>query len=140
MILDYFYSLCKPAKFYFVFCIVGLVDSENYPSGYSGIIKYFTIQLFLILIWTYFLQLLCGKGYFKVAWMLVLFPITFFFVLLFLIILLIFLFLPKKNKEKEMVEQIKHPENGEPNTSSSGGPVHTRGKVGLDMNDVIIDL
>ena len=39
-----------------------------------------------------------------------------------------------------MVEQIKHPEKGEPNTSSSGGPIHTRGKVGLDMDDVIIDL
>jgi hypothetical protein len=139
MNLDYFYNLCTPAKIYFVIGILGLINSKNNPSSYSGLIIYFTIQLFFIFIWTYFLQLLCRKGYFKVAWFLVLFPVIFLFLFLFLIILLI-VFFPKKNKEKEMVEQIRHPENGEPNTSSSGGPVHTRGKVGLDMNDVIIDL
>ena len=139
MSLELFYSLCPPAKFYFVIGISGLINNKNNPSSYSGLIIYFTIQLFFIFIWTYFLQLLCRKGYFKVAWFLVLFPVVFLFLFLFLIILMV-LFSSSKKKEKEMVEQIKHPDKGEPNTSSIGGPLHTRGKVGLDMSDVIIDV
>ena len=141
MNLDYFYFLCTPAKVYFIIAMVGLLTGKNNPTGYSGLIIFVSIQLFFIFIWTYFLQLLCRKGYTILSWILVFFPVILLFLFLFLIILLI-VFFPKKNKEKEkeIIEQIKHPEMGSPSTSSLGGPVHTRGKVGLDMSDVIIDI
>jgi len=139
MSLELFYSLCTQAKIYLILSILGLTNSKNLPSSYSGLIIYFTIQLFFIFIWTYFLQLLCSKGYFKIAWFLVLFPIIFLFVMLFSIILLV-LFSSSKKKEKEMVQQIKHPGKGVPNTSSNGDPVHRRGEVGIAMSDVIIDI
>jgi hypothetical protein len=142
MNLDYFYSLCTPAKIYFIIAIIGIINNvKNVSMGYFGLIIYLSIQIFFIFIWTYFLQLLCRKGYTKLSWILVFFPLILLFLFLFIIILLI-VFFPKKNKEKdkEIIEQIRHPGKGEPSTSSLGGPVRKRSKVGLDISDVIIDI
>ena len=136
MNLDTFYSLCGPAKLYFIISILGLTNSKNLPTTYSGILILISIQLFFIFLWTYFLQLLCGKGYFKVAWFLVLFPLIFLFVFLFLTIIAIFFF--SKNKDKEFAEVINDPSKGSPSTSTYGEAVHRRGNVGLELNDVLL--
>ena len=139
MSLEIFFSLCTQAKIYLILSILGLTGSKNLPKSIVGKFIYFAIQLLLIFIWTYFLQLLCRKGYFKIAWFLVLFPIIFLFLFLLFIILMVLFASPKK-KEKEMIQQIKNPEKGVPNTSSIGEPTHRRGDVGIAMSDVIIDI
>lgn len=139
MSLELFYSLCTQAKIYLILSILGLTGSKNLPKSYVGKFIYFAIHLLLIFIWTYFLQLLCRKGYFKVAWFLVLFPIIFLFVILFFIILMA-LFSSSKKKEKEIIQRIKHPEKGVPNTSPNSDPIHRRGEIGIAMSDVIIDI
>ena len=88
MNLEIFFSLCAQARIYLILSILGLTNSKNLPKSYVGKFLYFAIQLLLILIWTYFLQLLCKKGYFKIAWVLVLFPIIFLFLFLLFIILM----------------------------------------------------
>jgi hypothetical protein len=72
-------KLCSPALLYLIMCGISLLCALPYVSGLLILVK-----LFFIIIWTWFLNFLCSKGYSTVSWILVLMP----FILFGLIILL----------------------------------------------------
>ena len=67
-------DLCTPASIYFWISIIGLT------IGFLTKFQLMTsiINLLFILLWTYFLNYLCSKGYSTVSWVLVLLPIIIF--------------------------------------------------------------
>ena len=67
-------SLCTPASIYFWISIIGLTIAFLTKFQLSTTV----INLFFILLWTYFLNYLCSKGYSTVSWVLVLLPIIIF--------------------------------------------------------------
>ena len=67
-------TLCSPASIYFWISIIGLIIAFLTKFQLSTTI----INLFFILLWTYFLNYLCSKGYSTVSWVLVLLPIIIF--------------------------------------------------------------
>ena len=72
-------SLCTPALVYVVIAIIGLLFSIGTLSAMSLIVKGF-----FVLLWTWFLNFLCSKGYTGISWFLVVLP--------YVIVFLIFLF------------------------------------------------
>jgi hypothetical protein len=71
-------SFCFPALVYFFMGIIGAVASIGEISFLSLFVK-----LLFVFVWTWFLNLLCEKGYSTISWVLVFLPFIL-FVLIFL--------------------------------------------------------
>jgi hypothetical protein len=80
-------ELCKPALFYFIMSIVGLliVAFQNIGNNSelmvgSNMLKVenspviFIVKLLYILFWTWILNLICKDGHSGISWLLVLMP------------------------------------------------------------------
>ena len=63
-------ELCTPAMIYFLFSAISLVMSAFTNFNIMSII----IKGVLLLIWTWFLNYLCSKGYIVLSWILILLP------------------------------------------------------------------
>jgi hypothetical protein len=66
--------LCTPASIYFwiSFISIGLMIIKKFQ------IMTAVVNLFFVLLWTWFLNYLCSKGYTSVSWFLVLLPLIIF--------------------------------------------------------------
>tara|TARA_A100001011_G_C13884875_1_gene664506 strand:+ start:290 stop:601 length:312 start_codon:yes stop_codon:yes gene_type:complete len=90
-------ELCSPALLYLVLSILGYLGliyqnltTKSYCVGdyeCNSVDKplAFIIKFVYIIVWTWILNILCNRGYIKIAWFLVLFP--------FIFLILVFLFL-----------------------------------------------
>ncbi len=91
-----FKSLCTPAQLYLglsVLTFVGFIiqncmdpytlciGSFTTPSPIHNI-TYFVIQALYVLFWTWIINKMCTKGWNKLAWLIVLFPVVAMFVLI----------------------------------------------------------
>ena len=65
-------NLCRPATIYFWLALVGILWSLVKLQFISAIISFI-----FVLLWTAFLDYLCGKGYSKISWVLLLLPLIF---------------------------------------------------------------
>ena len=88
-------NLCTPAFVYFAISILGLIliifnnlgNKNIYNLGtFRAIVPnttlIFVIKLIYILFWTWILNLICRDGHSGVAWVLVLFPFIFIFLMM----------------------------------------------------------
>jgi hypothetical protein len=91
-------SLCTPAFIFFVISILSMFvmifeNIENTNTYCLGNVScnvantsmIFIVKIVVIIVWTWLLDILCGRGYEKVAWFILLFP----YILLMLVILFI---------------------------------------------------
>ena len=87
-------GLCEPAMLYLIVSMIGLLalglqNSVSSPSNVFCMGKYqcnnvtktnaFVLQLFYVLFWTWFLNMLCRSGYINVSWVIVLLPFVMYF-------------------------------------------------------------
>ena len=70
-------KLCSPALLYLVLGALSLAYMATIIPASAALIK-----LLFILVWTWFLNFLCSKGYSVVSWILVLLPFIFIVVML----------------------------------------------------------
>ncbi len=113
-VMDQISKLCTPAMLYFVLSAVSFLamliqncnDSSKYKVGTMEVDSpchngaFFVGKAIYILLWTYLLNFLCGKGLKTVSWALVLLPLLG----MFLIIGLIFIALLSGKKQGEKKE------------------------------------
>jgi len=64
-----FSKLCTPALIYLVIAIIGILMAIKRTGIMSGV-----FSLIFVLIWTWFLNFLCKKGYNVVSWILLFLP------------------------------------------------------------------
>jgi len=64
-----FSKLCTPALIYLVIAIIGIIMAVKRTGIMSGV-----VSLIFVLIWTWFLNFLCKKGYNLVSWFLLFLP------------------------------------------------------------------
>jgi len=64
-----FSKLCTPAFIYFVIAIIGILMAIKRTGIMSG-----AVSIIFVLIWTWFLNFLCKKGYNLVSWFLLFLP------------------------------------------------------------------
>jgi len=62
-------KLCSPALIYFVIAIIGILMAIKRTGIMSGV-----VSLIFVVIWTWFLNFLCKKGYNIVSWFLLFLP------------------------------------------------------------------
>jgi hypothetical protein len=62
-------NLCSPAFIYFVIAIIGIIMAIKRTGFISGL-----VSLLFIMIWTWFLNYLCKKGYKGISWFLLFLP------------------------------------------------------------------
>jgi uncharacterized membrane protein len=62
-------KLCSPALIYFVIAIIGILMEIKRTGIMSGV-----VSLIFVVIWTWFLNFLCKKGYNIVSWFLLFLP------------------------------------------------------------------
>ena len=62
-------KLCSPAFIYFVIAIIGILMSITKSGIISGL-----VSLLFVVIWTWFLNFLCKKGYKGISWFLLFLP------------------------------------------------------------------
>ena len=67
-------DLCTPASIYFWLSVIGLIVSLITKFQ----IVAFIINLFFVILWSWFLNYLCSKGLSGVSWFLVLLPLIIF--------------------------------------------------------------
>jgi hypothetical protein len=86
-------SICAPALVYLIFSILAILYMvyDHYSAG-SVLVK-----VIFIAIWTWFLNILCEKGFEPLSWFLVLLPF-----ILFILFILIILHNIKKIKDKRV--------------------------------------
>jgi len=98
-----FKSLCTPAQLYLGISILSAVTLiiQNCMDPYTLCIgsfstpspvhnaTYFMIQALYVLFWTWIINKMCNKGWNKLAWLVVLFPIVAMFVLIGLLFLVL---------------------------------------------------
>ena len=91
-----YYSLCTPAKVYFLLTFVSILGLlyQNAAAGNSykvGTYKvklqhhnffFFFFKIIYMLVWTFILNQLCSHGYSKISWFLVLLPLLLMFVII----------------------------------------------------------
>jgi len=109
-----FKSLCTPAQLYLGLSILSVVTliiqncqdpytlcigSFSTPSPIHNI-TYFIIQGLYVLFWTWIINKLCKKGWNKLAWLIVLFPMVAMFVLLGMLFLVLHKVDSKENNKK----------------------------------------
>jgi fatty acid desaturase len=73
------FHLCPPAMLYLILGILGIIAMLTQQFRAMTLI----LKIVFILIWTWFLNLLCSAGYSAVSWFLVILPFVLFIVLLF---------------------------------------------------------
>jgi len=91
-------SLCTPAFVFFVISVLSLFvmifqNIENTNSYCFGNVScnvantsmIFIVKIIMIVVWTWLLEVLCSRGYEKVAWFILLFP---YIVLMFAILII----------------------------------------------------
>ena len=61
--------MCSPAFIYFVIAIIGILMALKRTGIMSS-----AVSLLFVLIWTWFLNFLCKKGYKVVSWILLFLP------------------------------------------------------------------
>jgi uncharacterized membrane protein len=64
-----FSKLCTPALIYLVIAVIGILMAIKRTGILSG-----AVSLIFVLIWTWFLNFLCKKGYNVVSWFLLFLP------------------------------------------------------------------
>jgi hypothetical protein len=64
-------SICPPALLYFILSILGIIVMVLTKFRLVSII----VQICFIILWTWFLNFLCGSGYSIISWILVLLPV-----------------------------------------------------------------
>jgi hypothetical protein len=64
-----FSKLCTPALIYLVIAVIGILMAIKRTGILSGV-----VSLIFVLIWTWFLNFLCKKGYKVVSWLLLFLP------------------------------------------------------------------
>jgi hypothetical protein len=62
-------KLCSPAFIYFIIAIIGILMSIRRTGMVSGF-----VSLLFVMVWTWFLNFLCKKGYKMVSWILLFLP------------------------------------------------------------------
>jgi len=67
--MSYLMKLCSPALIYFVIAIIGILMEIKRTGIMSGV-----VSLIFVVIWTWFLNFLCKKGYNIVSWFLLFLP------------------------------------------------------------------
>lgn len=67
--MSYLMKLCSPALIYFVIAIIGILMAIKRTGIMSGV-----VSLIFVVIWTWFLNFLCKKGYNIVSWFLLFLP------------------------------------------------------------------
>jgi hypothetical protein len=88
-------SLCTPSFIFFVMSILSIFitmfnniqNTNTYCFGnvscdVANTSMIFIVKIVIIIAWTWFLDALCGRGYEKVAWFILLVPYIFFMVIL----------------------------------------------------------
>jgi hypothetical protein len=75
-------KLCPPAMLYLVVSVILIVIAVLGKFNAGAIV----MKVIFVLIWTWFLNFLCSKGYQSISWFLVLIPYIFMFLMLFLAI------------------------------------------------------
>ena len=63
-------DLCTPAMIYFVLSVITIILAIMKRMSLMSI----TTKSFFVLLWTWFLNYLCSKGYATISWFLVLLP------------------------------------------------------------------
>lgn len=67
--MSYLMNLCSPAFIYFVIAIIGIIMAIKRTGFISGL-----VSLLFVMIWTWFLNYLCKKGYKGISWFLLFLP------------------------------------------------------------------
>jgi len=67
--MSYLMKLCSPAFIYFIIAIIGILMSIRRTGMVSGF-----VSLLFVMVWTWFLNFLCKKGYKMVSWILLFLP------------------------------------------------------------------
>lgn len=75
-------SLCTPAVIYVVISVITLIIGAFYKFQPLTLI----VKVFFVMLWTWFLNFLCNKGYTGISWFLVLLP----FIILLVSIVILF--------------------------------------------------
>jgi hypothetical protein len=88
-------ALCTPALVFFVISVISLLlmifdNIENTHSYCFGNVScnvantsmVFIVKIVFIVVWTWFLDILCSRGYERVSWFIVLLPYIFMFMIL----------------------------------------------------------
>jgi len=73
-------DICTPALIYFILSILTTAIGLFYQISLVALI----IKIVWVILWTWFLNFLCSKGYSGISWFLVLLPIIFGFLMVFL--------------------------------------------------------
>ena len=73
-------KLCPPALLYLIVSIIAVVLAVMGKFNVGAIV----MKVVFILIWTWFLNFLCSKGYQSISWFLVLIPYIFIILMMFL--------------------------------------------------------
>lgn len=68
--MEYFSTLCTPAKVYFAFAVIAMLFELF--NGSSLLYEFF--KMVFVFIWAYVLGWLCNNGYTSISWFLVLLP------------------------------------------------------------------
>ena len=117
------HQLCTPSYIYFIISVIGLSfaaiqnigNSQLYTLGnfscqVPSTIAVFIFKLVYILFWTWVLNLMCKDGEESIAWLLVMLPFIFLFVILGLVML--YQNDEKKNKKHRTRETYEHSKCG----------------------------
>lgn len=67
--MSYLMKLCSPAFIYFIIAIIGILMSIRRTGIVSGF-----VSLLFVMVWTWFLNFLCKKGYKMISWILLFLP------------------------------------------------------------------
>lgn len=99
-IIKTFKSLCSPAQLYLALSIISILgmiaQNCNTSNFYVGEVMInppchkslvFFLEILYVLIWTWILNKLCGKGFTSISWLLVMLPYIGMFILLGLFLL-----------------------------------------------------
>lgn len=88
-------SLCTPAFIFFILSVLSLFimlfdnleNTHHYCFGnvscnVANTSTIFIVEILFIVLWTWFLNAICSRGYVNVAWFILLFPYIFLFAIL----------------------------------------------------------
>lgn len=67
--MSYLMKLCSPAFIYFIIAIIGILMAIKRTGIMSS-----AVSLLFVVIWTWFLNYLCKKGYKGISWFLLFLP------------------------------------------------------------------
>jgi len=85
-------SMCAPAMLYLILSIIALISMAIQKFGALSLL----FKVIFVIIWTWFLNFLCKKGYKTISWILVILPF-----IIFILMILFAVKLVKMNNVKE---------------------------------------